>query len=61
MPRLCANRLNLNFLHMLENELKLKTDILNSVLFENIRNEMSVLLWVRVGSILNYLFVSRVI
>ena len=59
MPGLRGNRLNLNFLHMLDEVLKLATDILNSVLFQNIRNEY-VLLRVCVGAILNYLFVSLV-
>lgn len=60
MPGLYGNRLNLDFLHMLDKVLKLTTDLLNSVLFQNIRNEY-VLLLVCVGAILNYLFVSRVI
>ena len=59
MPGLCGNRLNLNFLHMLDKVLKLTTDILNSVLFQNVRNEY-VLLRVCVGAILNHLFVSLV-
>ena len=59
MPGLCGNRLNLNFLYMLDKVLKLTTDILHSVLFQNIRNEY-VLLRVCVGAILNYLFVSLV-
>ena len=59
MPGLCGNRLNLNFLHMPDKVLKLTTDILHSVLFQNIRNEY-VLLRVCVGAILNYLFVSLV-